>query len=75
MDFDISKLSPEVQEEITKAPFPYNQPELLYKYRGKNMVVVDDRFLGILGEIDFKAIQKHYREQGKEPVIICVPPY
>ncbi|MBD2305436.1 hypothetical protein H6G17_07910 [Chroococcidiopsis sp. FACHB-1243] len=72
---DISNLSLEQKKTVlAKAPFPYNHPELIAQYRGKNMVVVDDQFLGILGEIDFKAIQKHYREQGKEPVIICVPP-
>lgn len=71
---DIDKYPPEVQKEIANAPFPYNQPELLYKYRGKNMVVVDDQLIGILGELDFQAVRKHYLEQGKEPVIICVPP-
>ncbi|MGK7872381.1 MAG: hypothetical protein AB4426_03420 [Xenococcaceae cyanobacterium] len=72
---NISNLSPELRKaRIAKAPFPYNRPELLAQYRGQDMVVVDDKFLGVLGEIDFKAIQKHYRSQGKEPVIICVPP-
>lgn len=71
---DIDKYPPEVQKEIANAPFPYNQPELLYKYRGKNMVVVDDQLIGILGELDFQAVRKDYLEQGKEPVIICIPP-
>lgn len=55
------------------ATFPYNYPELLAHYRGKDLVVVDNKFLGVLGEIDFKAIEKYYRFQDKEPVIICVP--
>jgi hypothetical protein len=71
---DIDKYPPEVQKIIANAPFPYNQPELLYKYRGKNIVVVDDQLIGVLGELDFQAVRKHYLEQGKEPVIICVPP-
>lgn len=69
---DIINLSPD-EGKVANAPFPYNHPELLAQYRGKNLVVVDDKFLGILGEIDFKAIQKYYRFQDKEPVIICVP--
>lgn len=62
-------------KKILQNSFPYNSPELLAKYRGKDVVIVDDQFLGILGEIDFKALQKHYRLQGKEPIIICLPSY
>jgi hypothetical protein len=46
---DITKLPPEYQQMIANAPFPYNQPELLAKYRGKNIVVVDNQLLGYLG--------------------------
>ncbi len=70
---DITDLSIE-EEKVANSRFPYNHPELFVQHRGMNLVIVDDKFLGILGEIDFKAIQKYYRLQGKEPVIICVPP-
>lgn len=69
-----SNLPPQEETKIASASFPYNHPELLTQHRGKDIVVIDDKFLGILGEIDFKAIQKYYRSQGKEPVIVCLPP-
>lgn len=65
----ISELSIKEQKMIENAPFPYNKPELLAQYRGKDLVVIDDQCLGILGEIDFKSIQKHYRSLCKEPII------
>ena len=68
------QLLPKPKQLNTQVPFPYNNPEILTQYRGKDIVVVEDEFLGVLGEIDFKAIQRHYRKQGKEPVIICIPP-
>ncbi|HEY9704534.1 MAG TPA: hypothetical protein V6C58_18970 [Allocoleopsis sp.] len=70
---NIRELSIKEQKMIENAPFPYNKPELLAPYRKKDLVLIDDQCLGILGEIDFKSIQKHYRSLGKEPVIICLP--
>ena len=71
---DTKQLTPKSKQLNAKVPFPYNHPDILIQYRGQDIVVVEDQFLGILGEIDFKAIQRHYRKQGKEPVIICIPP-
>ena len=60
------------KNEIENAPFPYNRPDILAKYRGHNIVVVDDQIVAA-GDIDYRPILHHYRKQGKEPVIICVP--
>lgn len=70
---NITNLSPEQKKEsIVKVPFPYNHPEILAQYRGQNIIIVDDQIVAA-GDVDYRPIFKYYRQQGKEPIIICVP--